>query len=127
MIFSLTFSIQDTSMFLTFQFCRDWEFRAMKTQALGSGLECISSLLNNLPLTYIPGLLAGKYSSLLYNLPYYTFLGSWLHGMYSSLLNNLSLSHILGLLAGNYSSLLIIYHFHTSLGSWQVYAFIPAP
>jgi hypothetical protein len=34
MIFSLTFRIQDISMFLTFLFCRDWEFRAMKTQAL---------------------------------------------------------------------------------------------
>jgi hypothetical protein len=33
MIFSLTFSIQDITMFLTFRFCRDWEFRAMKTQA----------------------------------------------------------------------------------------------
>jgi hypothetical protein len=32
MIFSLTFSIQDISMFLTFRFCRDWAFRAMKTQ-----------------------------------------------------------------------------------------------
>jgi hypothetical protein len=33
-IFSLSFSIQDISMFITFRFGRDWEFRAMKTQAL---------------------------------------------------------------------------------------------
>jgi hypothetical protein len=32
-IFSLTCSVQDISMFITFQFCRDWEFRAMKIQA----------------------------------------------------------------------------------------------
>jgi hypothetical protein len=32
MISSLTFSIQHISMFLTFRFFRDWEFRAMKTQ-----------------------------------------------------------------------------------------------
>jgi hypothetical protein len=34
MIFSLTFSIKDISMFLTFWFCLDWEFRSLKTQAL---------------------------------------------------------------------------------------------
>jgi hypothetical protein len=32
-IFSLTYSIQDISLFLTFRICRDWEFRAMKIQA----------------------------------------------------------------------------------------------
>jgi hypothetical protein len=34
MIFSFTFSIQNISMFLTFRFFRDWEFRAMKIQTL---------------------------------------------------------------------------------------------
>jgi hypothetical protein len=34
MVFSLTNSIQDISMFLTCRVCQDWEFRAMKTQAL---------------------------------------------------------------------------------------------
>jgi hypothetical protein len=32
-IFSLTDTIQDISLFLTFLFCRDWEFRAMKIQS----------------------------------------------------------------------------------------------
>jgi hypothetical protein len=33
-IFSLTDTIQDIFLFLTFWFCPDWEFGAMKTQAL---------------------------------------------------------------------------------------------
>jgi hypothetical protein len=33
MVFSLTNSIKDISMFLTYRFCQDWELRAMKTQA----------------------------------------------------------------------------------------------
>jgi hypothetical protein len=33
-IFSLAYSIQDISMLIIFRFCRDWEFRAMKIQAL---------------------------------------------------------------------------------------------
>jgi hypothetical protein len=33
MIFSLTDTIQDIILFLTLQFCRDREFRAMKTRA----------------------------------------------------------------------------------------------
>jgi hypothetical protein len=32
-IFNLTFSIYDISILITFRFCRDWEFRAMKIQA----------------------------------------------------------------------------------------------
>jgi hypothetical protein len=32
-VFSLTFSIQDISMFITFRFYRDWEFSAVKIQA----------------------------------------------------------------------------------------------
>jgi hypothetical protein len=31
---SLTDTIQDIFLFLAFQFCRDWEIRAMTTQAL---------------------------------------------------------------------------------------------
>jgi hypothetical protein len=33
-ILSLTYSSQEIAMFTTFLFCRDWEFRAMKIQAL---------------------------------------------------------------------------------------------
>jgi hypothetical protein len=33
-ILSLTYSIQEIAMFITFRFDRDWEFRAMEVQAL---------------------------------------------------------------------------------------------
>jgi hypothetical protein len=39
------FSIQDISMFITFRFCRDWEFRLMKIQAHTKVQGCGSGLI----------------------------------------------------------------------------------
>jgi hypothetical protein len=47
MVFSLTNSIKDISMFLTCRFCQDWEFRAMKTQALLPATRNRSAVLYN--------------------------------------------------------------------------------